>query len=171
MFILSITLPNLSIPDVPFPVLLSTLIRSRFQAKPATLLIFLSYFTVKELYGTWYQSGSFSLIYVGSGFHCLRNFSFTFLFKSHAGTTGNEYADALASEKSITVYSTLRIPPSKQPALREIPFMAITGLQKNMKYTTSYKINQTQPSYLPQGFDTYPITMTPCKHTCTPSTN
>ena len=30
---------NLSIPDVPFPVLLSTLIRSRFQAKPATLLI------------------------------------------------------------------------------------------------------------------------------------
>ena len=30
---------NLSIPDVPFPVLLSTFIRSRFQAKPATLLI------------------------------------------------------------------------------------------------------------------------------------
>ena len=31
---------NLSIPDVPFPVLLSTIIRrSRFQAKPATLLI------------------------------------------------------------------------------------------------------------------------------------
>ena len=29
----------LSIPDVPFPILLSTLIRSRFQAKPATLLI------------------------------------------------------------------------------------------------------------------------------------
>ena len=32
-------LRNLSIPDVPLPVLLSTLIRSRFQAKPATLLI------------------------------------------------------------------------------------------------------------------------------------
>jgi len=31
MFILSITLPNLSIPDVPFPALLSTLIRRRFQ--------------------------------------------------------------------------------------------------------------------------------------------
>ena len=30
---------NLSISGVPFPVLLSTLIRSRFQAKPATLLI------------------------------------------------------------------------------------------------------------------------------------
>jgi len=29
----------LSIPDMPFPVLLSTLIRSRFQAEPATLLI------------------------------------------------------------------------------------------------------------------------------------
>ena len=33
------SLLNLSIPDLPFPVLLSTLIRSRFQAKPATLLI------------------------------------------------------------------------------------------------------------------------------------
>jgi len=39
MFILSITLPNLSIPDVPFPALLSTLNRRRFQVKPATLLI------------------------------------------------------------------------------------------------------------------------------------
>ena len=29
----------LSIPDMPFPVLLSALIRSRFQARPATLLI------------------------------------------------------------------------------------------------------------------------------------
>jgi hypothetical protein len=38
MFILSIMLPNLSIPDVYFPVLLSTLIRNRFQVKPATLL-------------------------------------------------------------------------------------------------------------------------------------
>jgi hypothetical protein len=37
------SLLNLSIPDVllegPFPVLLSTLIRSQFQAKPATLLM------------------------------------------------------------------------------------------------------------------------------------
>jgi hypothetical protein len=39
MFILSIALPNLSIPDVPFPALLSTLIRRRFQVKPAILLI------------------------------------------------------------------------------------------------------------------------------------
>jgi hypothetical protein len=33
------SLLNLSIPDVPFPILLPTLIRSRFKAKPATLLI------------------------------------------------------------------------------------------------------------------------------------
>jgi hypothetical protein len=36
MFILSITPPNLSIPDVPFPALLSILIKRRFQVKPAT---------------------------------------------------------------------------------------------------------------------------------------
>ena len=57
---------NLSIPDVPFPVLLSTFIRSRFQAKPATLLIPIDFpflFAVEELYGTRYQSGSFSLLF------------------------------------------------------------------------------------------------------------
>ena len=36
---LSTTLPNWFIPDTHFPVLLSTVIRSRFQVKPATLLI------------------------------------------------------------------------------------------------------------------------------------
>jgi len=69
---------NLSIPDVPFSILLSTLIRSRFQAKPATLLIPIDFpflFAVEELYGTRYQSGSFSLVYVGSGSHCLRSLS------------------------------------------------------------------------------------------------
>jgi hypothetical protein len=68
------------LPQVPFPVLLSTLIRSQFQAKPATLLIpidFIFLFPVEELYGTWYQSGSFSLIDVGSGCHCLRSFFFS----------------------------------------------------------------------------------------------
>jgi hypothetical protein len=73
------SLLNLSIPDVPFPVLLSTLIRSQFQAKPATLLIPIDFpflLTVEELYGTRYQSGSFPLINVGSGFHCLRSFFF-----------------------------------------------------------------------------------------------
>jgi len=66
----------------PFPVLLSTLIGSRFQAKSATLLILSDYsflFAVEELCGTRYQSGSFSLINVGSGFHCLRSF---FVFAS-----------------------------------------------------------------------------------------
>jgi len=69
---------------MPFPVLLSTLIRSRFQAKPATLLIpidFLLRFAVQELYGTRYQSGSNSLINVGSGYHCLRSVSFSFLLQ------------------------------------------------------------------------------------------
>ena len=33
---------------------------------------------MEELYGTRYQSGSFSLINVGSGFYCLRSF-FSFL--------------------------------------------------------------------------------------------
>jgi hypothetical protein len=35
-------------------------------------------FAVEELYGTRYQSGSFPLINVGSGFHCpLSSFSFS----------------------------------------------------------------------------------------------
>jgi len=71
------SLLNLFIPEVPFPVLLLTLIRSRFQAKPATLLISIDYsflFAVEELYGTRYQSGSFSWFIVGSGFYCLRSF-------------------------------------------------------------------------------------------------
>jgi len=74
---------NLSIPDVPFPVLLSTLIRSRFQAKPATFLIPINFsflFAMEELYGTRYRSNYFSLINVGSGFHCLRSFFFSFFF-------------------------------------------------------------------------------------------
>jgi hypothetical protein len=70
MFILSITLPNSSIPDVPFPALLSTLIRRQFQVKPATLLIPINFvpILVEEFYGIRYQSGSFSLVNVGSGF-------------------------------------------------------------------------------------------------------
>jgi len=66
---------------------------------------------------------------------------------------------------------TLWIPPLKQLALREIPSPTSTGLQTNIKITESCKITQTQPSDLPQGFGTYPITLTHCKHTCTPSTN
>ena len=77
------SLLNLSIPDVLFPILLSTLIRSRFQAKPASLLIptdcsfpfrgggALQYSVPKWL---------FSLIDVGSGFYCLRSFFFFYSF-------------------------------------------------------------------------------------------
>jgi len=77
MHILSTMLPNLSIPDVPFPAHLSALIRRRFQVKPATLLIPIGLFLfplVKDFYGTRHRSGSFSLINVGSDFHCLHSF-------------------------------------------------------------------------------------------------
>ena len=66
----------------PFPVLLSTLIRSRFQVKPATLLIPIDFsfpFCNGRALRYSYQSGSITLINVGSGFHCLRSFSFFFL--------------------------------------------------------------------------------------------
>ena len=71
------TLPDLSISDAHFPVLVITVIRSRFQVKPATLLISIGvflYLLVEESHSTRYQSGSISLINVGSGFHCQRSF-------------------------------------------------------------------------------------------------
>ena len=77
----------------------------------------------------------------------------------------------LLLENSITIYSGVVDTPAKQLALRKIPSTTSTGLQKNMKNTESYKFTQTQPSHLPQGSGTYPITMTLCKHTCNPSTN
>jgi len=47
---------------------------------PGEFLILTNYFSlssvVDELYGTRYQSGSFSLINVGRGFHASRSFSF-----------------------------------------------------------------------------------------------
>jgi len=55
MFILlSSTLLKLLIPDVPFPALLSTLIRKRFQVTPATVLIPIDLLLVEEFYGTRY---------------------------------------------------------------------------------------------------------------------
>jgi len=39
---------------------------------------FLFSFAVEEFYGTWYQSGSFPLVNMGSGFQCPRSSSFSF---------------------------------------------------------------------------------------------
>jgi len=71
MYMLSITLPKLSTPDTHFPELLSTVIRRRFQVKPATLLIPVDSFLVllvAELYDTQYQSSFLSLIMWGVAF-------------------------------------------------------------------------------------------------------
>ena len=81
----------------------------------------------------------------------------------------NMLALLLESQSQSTL--TLLIPSSKYPSLRKIPSTTSTGLQKNTKNIASYKNTQTQPSHVPQGFDTYSITMKPCKHTCTPSIN
>ena len=62
------------------------------------------------------------------------------------------------ARKSITTHSDVADTSIKTAGLR----------QKNTKNIKFYNINQTQPSHLPQGISTYPITMTPCKHTCTP---
>ena len=62
---------KLFVPDVPFPALSSTLIRRRFQVKPATLLIPVDSFLVllvAELYDTQYQSSFLSLIMWGVAF-------------------------------------------------------------------------------------------------------
>ena len=67
---------------------------------------------------------------------------------------------------------TLWIPPSKQLALREITYTISTGLQKNMKNTElRYYPKHSPVTYLKALIPTYPITMTPYKHTCIPSAN
>ena len=96
--------------------------------------------------------------------------SYLYSRKGGAIIIGNVYADALA-RKSITTYSDVAITPSKQPAQREIPSTASTGLQSNMKNVKLYKNTQTRPRHLPQALAFNPITVTPGKHTCTPSTN
>jgi len=69
-------LPSLSIPGAHFPISLSILIRSRFQVKPATLLISIDIFL-----SLWFtlpvtKSGSFSLVNVGNVFSPLALFLF-----------------------------------------------------------------------------------------------
>jgi hypothetical protein len=86
------------------------------QDKPATLLIPIDFpflFAVEELYGIQYQSGSFSLIYVGSGFHCLRSYLFFSMIyasppicfhkvKAHSGIAVNEcILDAIAKHSAL----------------------------------------------------------------------
>jgi len=51
-------------------------IRSRGKRKKEKGKLPTTVSAVEELYGTRYQSGSFSLINVGSGFHCLRSIFF-----------------------------------------------------------------------------------------------
>jgi len=72
---------NLTITDVPFPVLSSTLIRSWFQIEPATLLIPIDFSfpfcgggALRYSVPKWLLF----LINVRSGFHCLRSFFFSF---------------------------------------------------------------------------------------------
>jgi hypothetical protein len=67
---------------VPFPVLLLIVIRSRFQAKPATLLIPIDFFFPFRGGGALRYSVPKWLLFlnnVESCFHCLRNFFFSFL--------------------------------------------------------------------------------------------
>jgi len=74
--ILSTTLSKSSIPGA-LSVLLPTLIGSRFQVKPAILLIpvdLILFCVVEEFYHTQYQSGSFFFINMGVKFQCLRSF-------------------------------------------------------------------------------------------------
>ena len=80
-------LPNLSIPDVPFPALLSTLIRRQFQVKPAILLVPTDILHSGSF--SWINVGSpvvFTLSaffsFVGSDIHCLRDFFFSSKKKS-----------------------------------------------------------------------------------------
>jgi hypothetical protein len=93
---------KLFIPDVPFPALLSALVRIRFQVKPATLLIPINLFLFSfggGVYGTRDQSGS--LINVGSEFS-LPPYFFLFppiskptiasLLNNEEGTLKNSYA-------------------------------------------------------------------------------
>jgi hypothetical protein len=70
--VLWIRLLNLPILDAHFPVPVSiTLIRSRSRPSPLEPHWLSPLWWSEELYGTLYQSGSFSFISVGSGFHCL----------------------------------------------------------------------------------------------------
>ena len=59
---------------------------------------------MEELYGSRYQSGSFFLINVGSGFHCLRSFFFLFSFSYMQGT--QEYTKVQAKHTRVQARHT-----------------------------------------------------------------
>jgi hypothetical protein len=90
--------------------------------------------------------------------------------KSHTGIIGIEHAEASA-RKSIATYSNVADTVTKTAGPEGNPFYNNNWLAKEYEEHRIIQITQTQPSHLPQGSGTYPITMTPCKHTCTPSTN
>jgi hypothetical protein len=87
--------------------------------------------------------------------------------KSHTGIIGNKYADTLA-RKSITTNSDVADTSILKTGPEGDPVYSIYWLVKKIiiKSLTNAKITQARVSHLPKGFGTYPITMTPCKHTC-----
>jgi len=65
---------------------------------------------VEELYGTWYQSGSFSLINVGNGFRCLRSLSFLFIIHKNV-----QRANQILSQQPPQGYHTETMDTEEQP--------------------------------------------------------
>jgi len=97
LYILSTPLPNLSIPGAYFPVLLSALIRSRFQVKPAILLVP----SPTVSFSMWWRSFTVPGTKVapfpnlcGKWLHSLCSFFFFYLFLlySFAGLMPAQYA-------------------------------------------------------------------------------
>ena len=110
-------------PDVPFPVLLSTLIRSRFQAKPATLLIPIDFpfpfrggGALRYLVPKWLLF----LNYVGSGFHCLRS-SFFFFFPSF-----QKVLLVIANQCHSKVYTYTYTATNKEKKKQKTPLVVMT---------------------------------------------
>jgi len=65
---------------------------------------------VEKLYDTWYQSGSFSLIIVGSGFHYLHKFPFFFFL--HAGGWSSNWSCLPCSRAFWSAQTSLLRAPS-----------------------------------------------------------
>jgi hypothetical protein len=72
--------------------------------------------------------------------------------------------DFLSATRGMTISTTSGWHCGYLHQNRKIPSTAFTGLHKITKNIKFDNINQTQPSHVPQGFGTYPITKTPYKH-------